>query len=337
MTGSRRAPALAAVVGLDGGSEASASVAGLARFRVATLGSAVLLVLIIWTGAAVRLTGSGLGCPKWPTCKDGEVVPARGSHAQIEFGNRVVTGLCLLGAAVAVLGAFRLRPVRRDLRRLAAVVVVGLFANAVVGGMIVLLHLKPISVIAHFLLAIAVLTAGVVLYLDAAAPVPSAVSPGGGGPPMSAGSLWWRSPRSLALLGTGLVAFALGTVVTATGPHGGDPDVERLGFSGRDVARLHSLADWLLLAVIVAVGVLAQREGRTGVVRRASIVLALSIVQGAVGYVQYFRGVPAGLVMVHVVLASLLWCALVVLAHAQPLAASPVTVTNNTRVIQPLS
>ena len=134
-----------------------------------------------------------------------------------------------------------------------------------------------------------------------------------------------------------MVSFTLGTVVTATGPHGGDPDVERLGFSGRDVARLHSAAVWLLLAVVVAVGVLAQREGRIAIVRRASVVLSLAIAQGTVGYVQYFRGVPAGLVMVHVVLATLLWCALVVLAHAQPVAASPVIVANNTRVIQPLS
>ena len=141
------------------GSEGST---GLVRYRKATLASAVLLVFIIWTGAAVRLSGSGLGCPNWPTCKDGQVVPARGSHAQIEFGNRVITGLCLLAATIAVLGAFRLRPVRRDLRRLAVIVVIGLFGNAVVGGMIVLLHLKPISVIAHFLLAIAVLTFGLI-------------------------------------------------------------------------------------------------------------------------------------------------------------------------------
>ena len=79
---------------------AAAASKGLARYRKATLASAILLVFIIWTGAAVRLSGSGLGCPNWPTCNSGEVIPARGSHARIEFGNRVVTGLCLLAAAV---------------------------------------------------------------------------------------------------------------------------------------------------------------------------------------------------------------------------------------------
>ena len=288
--------------------ELSVSDPQLVRFRRATFASVVLLVLIIWTGAAVRLTGSGLGCPSWPTCKDGRVVPAHGSHAQIEFGNRVVTGLCLLVAAVAVLGAFRLRPIRRDLRRLAVLVVVGLFSNAIVGGMIVLLHLKPISVIAHFLLAIAVLTAGLALHLG--------VSDG-------RASRWWRSRWSQVLLGTGVVAFALGTVVTATGPHGGDPDVERLSFSGRDVARLHSGADWVLLALIIVAALVAQRRGNRDVTRRASIVLALAVVQGGVGYLQYFRGVPASLVMVHVVVATFVWCALVWFACGMGAAPEP--------------
>jgi heme a synthase len=285
-------------------------------FRIIAFVSAVLLGFIMLTGSAVRLTGSGLGCPDWPTCKAGNIVPESGKHAAIEFGNRVVTGLCLLAAAIGVLTALVRRPYRRDLVRFGLLVSLGLFGNAVLGGLTVIFDLQPQFVMSHFLLAIACLTGGAVLFHRAGETGPS-------------GAISGRD-RSTAVdepmrhLGNALLALSfgvvfLGCILTGSGPHGGDPKVRRFGFSMFDVVRLHSGLVWvtLLSVVVMAWRVRGAVAPAAVEVRRRIGVLALVIVaQGGLGYWQWFTQVPAVLVQLHVLGAIAVWCAVLWLRAA---------------------
>ena len=278
-------------------------------FRAIAFVSAALLGFIMLTGSAVRLTGSGLGCPDWPTCKAGNIVPASGRHAAIEFGNRVVTGLCLLAAAVGVLTALVRRPFRRDLVFFGLIVSAGLFANAVLGGLTVIFDLQPQFVMSHFLLAIACLAVGAVLFHRCGETGPS-------------GSLLGRNRRSTidttmrllsnALTGMVLLIVIVGCVLTGSGPHGGDPKVRRFGFSMLDVVRLHSGLVWvtLLLIVVMAGRVRSAKTPAVVEVRRRIGVLALvAVAQGGIGYWQWFTQLPALLVQVHILGAISVWCA----------------------------
>ena len=278
-------------------------------FRRIAFSSAVLCGLIIFTGAAVRLTGSGLGCPDWPTCKQGDVIPRSGGHAQIEFGNRIVTGLCLLVAGVGMLAAIVRVPYRRDLTRLGGLVIVGLLGNAVLGGLTVLFKLRPELITAHFVLAIGVLTAAVVLVHRAAERHASAVHGRDRRAVLDAHNA--QLARILCVLG-GVVLF-LGTMVTGAGPHGGDPNVTRYGFTMLAAVRAHGAAAWLFLVCVL---LLALRVSRTPgaaprrVRQRLTVLIGIGAAQGAVGYFQWFNRVPAGLVMVHIVGAVALWTTL---------------------------
>ncbi len=274
--------------------------------------SAALLGFIILTGAAVRLTGSGLGCVDWPTCNNGSVTPELSdAHGLIEFGNRVVTGLCVLAAGVGVLATLVRVPYRRDLVRPAVVVVAAIMGNAVLGGLMVKKALPPTWVLSHFLLAIAALAAGLVLLHRSGegAPTPD---------------LWGRSRhRAFGVfeqwLGRGLTAFALltlflGTIVTGSGPHAGDEAAERLGFAMDSVAMLHSLAAWAALACAAVlawrtwkVPHIAQSSAGAALQPRVQVMLAVIVVQGSVGYLQWFNQVPAGLVFVHIIGAVAFW------------------------------
>ncbi len=278
------------------------------RFRQLAALSAVLLAGIIATGAAVRLTGSGLGCPDWPTCADGSVLAASSRSARIEFGNRMVTGLVILVAALCVLAALVRRPYRTDLVRLGIVINALIFSNAIVGGAVVLFHLKTGVVIAHFLLAIASLSAGLLLFHRAGEP--------------SSGTDFWGRDRvpnaGTRLLGLGrvttvmlLLGIMLGTVVTGSGPHSGDPaKTERLQFGIQAAARVHSGAMWLAVASVVVLAAVAARtsgDAAGRVRRRVTWLMAAAVVQGGVGYLQYARKLPAGLVEVHVIGATIVW------------------------------
>lgn len=278
-------------------------------FRIIAFVSALLLGFIMLTGSAVRLTGSGLGCPDWPTCKAGNIVPADGKHAMIEFGNRVVTGLCLLAAAVGVLTALVRRPYRRDLVRFGLLVSFGLFSNAILGGLTVIFDLQPQFVMSHFILAIACLAAGAVLFHRS----------GEGGP---SGALFGRDRVSavdgtMRWLGNGLMGLTLavvfaGCLLTGSGPHGGDPEVRRFGFSMLDVVRVHSGLVWLTLFVVVimAARVWTASDARTIELRRRIGVLAVIIsAQGGIGYWQWNTQLPALLVQVHILGAIGVWCA----------------------------
>ncbi len=279
-------------------------------YRRLALVSVILLGFIILTGSAVRLTGSGLGCTDWPTCNGGKIVPQSGSHAWIEFGNRLVTDFCVLAAAIAALAALVRVPYRRDLPRLGALLIVAIMGNAVLGGFVVLTGLKPAIVMGHFLLAIVALAVGVLIFHRS-------------GESGHSGT-WWGSDRipvlshtavlwSRALTVSALTTIVLGTVVTGSGPHGGDPGkVVRFGFNMRDVARVHSLAAWATVACTVALAWLAARAVAPGVDRlrnRLTVLFCVLMMQGTVGYVQWFTAVPAKLVQLHVLGAVLMWIA----------------------------
>ena len=265
-------------------------------YRLVTLVALFLLCFIIVTGGAVRLTGSGLGCPQWPNCDEGSLVPrsASDTHAMIEFVNRTVTGLVSLAVIAAVLGSVVRRPRRRDLVWLSGGLVAGVLGQIVLGGITVLVHLHPVAVMSHFLLSMVIVFNAVVLHWRAGLP-DDAPSP--------------RTPRAVIqhiVLALSALAVLTGTVVTASGPHGGDEEVRRLGFRVDQVARVHgSTVIVLLVTALAALYVLRGTPAR----RTGVVFLCVLLAQGAVGYTQYFTGVPAILVGVHILGAVLVWIA----------------------------
>lgn len=271
------------------------------------------LTLIIFTGAAVRLTGSGLGCPNWPKCNGG-FLPPLSSHQLIEYGNRMVTGVVGLPALAAAVGAYRLRPFRPELVRPALVLPLGVLAQAVLGGITVLLDLEWQVVVGHYLLSCALLVAGAVLVwrvhrgAGAATPVH---------PPATV-----LATRGLALYG-GLVLVA-GSFATAAGPHAGGAGtgdyVERLGgVSLRSLIHWHGHAAAVLGGLAVGLWLFARSRrggGSATLVKALAIACVLVAVQGVIGLVQYHNALPAALVWGHVSLAAVLWLALVFAALA---------------------
>ena len=272
-------------------------------YRRVTLVALLALAFIIVTGGAVRLTGSGLGCPDWPNCDDGRLVAPLEKHAMVEFVNRTVTGLVSVAVIVAVLGSLRRRPYRRDLVWLSLGLVGGVLGQIVLGGLTVLFDLAPPLVMGHFLLSIAILADALVLHWRAGQPDdrPARL--------LVAPDL--RSLGRLVVAATALVVF-LGTVVTAAGPHGGDEETPRLDVPLHRAAQLHGFAVVLLLALVVTTLVLLRRSGAPpAVLRRGSVLLAVLLAQGAVGYTQYFTGVPVLLVGIHIAGAVAVWSAAV--------------------------
>jgi heme a synthase len=269
-----------------------------AQYRVITLLVVVAVAVIVVTGAAVRLTDSGLGCPDWPRCTQYRFVAKASFHPQIEQLNRDFTGLVSIGVAVAVLGSLVLVPRRRDLIGWSLGLVGGLVAEIVLGGIVVLSHLWPPFVAAHFLLGMALVWNAVVLHERT-------------GHPDSPGTLTVApAVRSLGrvLIALAGAVFVTGTVVTGSGPHGGDEHVRRLPFLVEDVARIHSLTAWTFLAATAVTLVVLHRTGATAEAsRRGAALTVLIVAQGALGYTQYFLGVPPGLVLLHVVGAVAVW------------------------------
>ena len=272
------------------------------QYQRITAGALVALTAIIVTGAAVRLTGSGLGCPEWPTCERGSIVPrgATGAHGVIEFVNRTITGVVSITVILAVLGSRWRRPRRRDLTLLSWGLVLGVLAQAVLGGIVVLADLAPVSVIGHFLLSMVLVWNAVVLH-DRAGSDHLGRRPIATTEVLTAGRL---------LIVAAVLTIVTGTVVTASGPHGGDEAAERLDLVVGDVARLHGIAMVLFLALTVSVLVMIRRgAAAASVERRGRELLVVLVVQAAVGYTQYFTGVPAFLVGIHVLGAALVWIA----------------------------
>ncbi len=242
-------------------------------------------VLIVVTGGAVRLTGSGLGCPTWPRCTQDSYVPRGelGLHGAIEFGNRMLT-FVLVAVAVATFAA-AWQSSRRDLRRLALLLAVGVPLQAVIGGISVLTDLNPWVVSGHLLLSMAMIGLAVLLLRRIDRPHEPVAS----GP---APVLAW------ATFGAAWVVLYLGTVVTGSGPHAGDRDSPRNGLDPLQWSQLHADAVFLLLGLTVAL-VLVTRA------RAAVVLLVVELAQGAIGFVQYATDLPVALVGFHVLGAAL--------------------------------
>lgn len=269
------------------------------RYRWVTGLALGLLVAIVITGAAVRLTGSGLGCDDWPNCNDTRLIDVSSSHAAIEQVNRLFTGLVSAGVIAAVLGSMWRRPRRRDLVVLSWALVVGVVAQIVLGGILVLFDLHPILVQGHMVLSLVLVGTAVVLHQRAGEPDGAtravATSPG-------ATRLTWAVATLTA------AAILAGTVVTGAGPHAGDEDVQRLGIDIARAAQVHGAVVMSTLAAAVALAVRASRRAED---RRLTPILSswifVGLLQAAIGYVQYFNEVPALLVGLHVAGATLLW------------------------------
>lgn len=270
-------------------------------FRRIALFAVWALALTIISGAAVRLTGSGLGCPDWPNCTNTSVVAPLQVHAWIEFGNRLINAAVTVASIGSFLAALRRRPRRRDLTWLSAGLVVGLLAEIVVGAVVVYSKLAPTLVSLHFLLGIAFLAVAVILHIRAR--IPDAASGGDGLVPM-VGPL--QIALSRLMVAALAVVLTLGTVVTSTGPHGGDPRAARFHFSLHSVAQLHGSSVEIFLAItLVNLWLLAHRGAPPPVIRRAQIMLAALVGQAIIGYTQYLDGDPVTLVSVHVAGASI--------------------------------
>ena len=269
------------------------------------LANLVAQVGIVVTGGLVRLTGSGLGCPTWPECVDGSIAPTfeqeEGFHKYIEFGNRTLTGVLLVVALASVVLVWRSAP-RRAMKTAAVIVLAGVLLQAVLGGVTVLLGLHPATVSAHFLVSMGLVAAASYLWF--------ARHEGGGPPrplvPPLVGRLAWLT------YAVGGVVLLLGTVVTGSGPHSGDADEPaRYGFDARTVSWLHADVVMLFLGLVVATWLTARlaSEG-TAPARAWLVVLGVSAAQGAIGYVQYFTGLPEAVVLAHMLGATLLVVAL---------------------------
>ncbi|HWE67573.1 MAG TPA: COX15/CtaA family protein [Acidimicrobiales bacterium] len=257
-----------------------------------------LVALIVVTGGAVRLTGSGLGCSDWPECSVGHLTPALQFHGLVEFGNRLVTVLITVAVAAAFLGTVFRRPHRRDLVWLSTGLVVGVLAQAVLGGIVVYTKLNPYLVMVHFYATMLLLVDAVVLVHRSRRDY-------------SPGSARLIIPRVLLRLHYGVLAvlavvIGAGTATTGAGPHAGDASgqqvAKRIPIALRDMAELHSSLVLLLVGLTVGLVVglhvadVPERVRRTG-----RILLIIMVAQAAVGYTQYFTHLPALLVEVHLV------------------------------------
>ncbi len=260
-----------------------------------------LLVGIVVTGAAVRLSGSGLGCSDWPTCEQDRFVPEAEIHGWIEFGNRLITGLVSIAVIAAVLGSLARSPRRSDLVRWSWGLVAGVVGQVVLGGIVVISHLNPWLVLGHFALSMVLVFNAVVLHHRAGAharPGPQAIA---------------LSVRRLTGLLAGLVVVVLatGTLVTGTGPHTGSRDdpIARLPFTVREVARVHGTTVIVVLIVSAALTLAVRRHVPSGDSLQQVIrwLVAVIVVQAAIGWTQYFTGVPVLLVGLHVAGATALW------------------------------
>jgi heme a synthase len=261
----------------------------------------VLTALIVLTGGAVRLTGSGLGCSNWPECSAGHLTPALQFHGLVEFGNRLVTVVIVIAVAASFLAMVFRAPRRRDLVWLSGGLVAGVLAQAVLGGIVVYTKLNPYVVMVHFLATMLLLVDAVVLVhrdrLDYA---------------RSSGHL--LVPRPLirlyyALLALLTLVLAAGTATTGAGPHAGDSAgqqiAKRIPIALRDMAELHSSLALLMVGLTLGLVVALHATDVPERVRRsARILIVVMVAQAAVGYTQYFTHLPALLVEVHLLGAT---------------------------------
>lgn len=265
------------------------------------------LVLIVFTGAAVRLTGSGLGCPDWPRCYGRVVAPVE-FHAMIEYGNRLLTGFVGFAVIAASVLAFRRRPFRRHLVLLGALLPLGVVCQAVLGALVVEHHLLPQLVIGHFILSMLLLDAAFALAWLAR------FEPGSRRRSSDRSGVW----AIRALIPIGQLTIIAGTMSTASGPHAGANDgqlVQRFDFRGVDtlqwmVERHSAIAAIFGLAAVGVWFYIRRQGGDSRAQRPLAVLIALLAAQGGVGGLQWALELPAGIVWVHVALATLTWVAM---------------------------
>jgi heme a synthase len=271
------------------------------RFATFTRAALAAQVLIVMSGAAVRLTGSGLGCSDWPRCEEDRFVAPLELHPMIEFVNRLVSFVVVATVVLVIWGAVRRVPYRRDLLNLGWWIAAITGVQIVLGGITVRVHLWPPVVMAHFLLSMVLIAIAVVLHhrssTDTSHAAPQPPIPSGPGRTLTT----W-------LLAAGATVLLTGTIVTGSGPHGGDENVDRLGFYVPTVTRIHTAAVFVFLALLLAALLSLRRApGEARVMRAGTILLAATVAQGAIGYYQYFNGVPALAVFLHVVGSMAVW------------------------------
>ncbi|MFB6871418.1 heme A synthase [Streptomyces sp. NPDC056323] len=273
--------------------------------RRAAMSAVVMAVLIVVTGGAVRLTGSGLGCPTWPKCTDESLTATSemGFHGAIEFGNRMLTYVLCAAVGWAIIAARSAKPWRRSLTKLGWLQFWVVMGNAVLGGIVVLVGLNPYTVAAHFLLSTALLTVAMVTW--------QRVGEGDEAPRPLVGKavsqLTWLLAAAAGLL------VAVGTVVTGAGRHAGDSsDVHRIPIDWKMIAQLHADLAWVVVALTVALWfVLKAVDAPPGPLHRARDLFLVLMAQGVIGYVQYFTDTPEILVGLHMLGSCLVWIAVV--------------------------
>ena len=258
---------------------------------------------IVFTGALVRITGSGLGCSTWPECTPGSYTPTSDQpeaplHAWIEFGNRLLTFILLINALALMFTI--LKSGRGELRKLGALQILGILAQGVLGGVTVLTALNPATVAAHFLLSIILIAGALSLRQRAHGKSLIEITL----IPLVSKLIW------LHLLLTALVIFA-GTIVTGSGPHAGDSAAERFNLDSRTMAWIHADLVIALLGVSIAL-LIAIRLGLAGVAHqvlsgRIQIFLIIALAQGGIGYIQYFTKLPEALVAAHIIGSIAVW------------------------------
>jgi cytochrome c oxidase assembly protein subunit 15 len=283
----------------------------------------VMLTLIVLTGAAVRVTGSGLGCPTWPKCTSDSLYSELTTHGVIEFGNRLLTFFVGFAAIAAFAGAWRRRPFRKDLLLISLLLPLGVVGQAVLGGFTVLYDLAPGFVMSHYILSMLILVACVALDWRAHREPPDR-EPRPRSDRLVAFGAW-------SLVPLGAVTIFAGTAASAAGPHAGGAGtgdvIKRLTFKGADTLRYvveqHARLATVLGLVAVALWVLARRRGATPEQRRPLTALCVMMaLQGAIGALQYALELPAEIVWIHVALAATTWIAILwaVAALGRPLA-----------------
>ncbi|MEY3493396.1 MAG: hypothetical protein RL413_814 [Actinomycetota bacterium] len=252
----------------------------------------VFLCVIVLTGAAVRLTGSGLGCEDWPRCNEERFIDVSSTHGAIEQINRLFTGLVALSVILAVLGAHRRLPRRADLVRLAWGLVAGVIGQVVLGGIVVLTDLHPLANQGHFLLSMILVTNATVLWVRSRDEQLL----------RRAESRNFSQRLALLAFALGCVALYTGTIVTGSGPHAGDEDARRFGFDISHVARIHGISVVMFLIALLSIIMVVRRRknewrAMSGVLEAT---MAIGVIQAALGYTQYFNDIPAALVAIHI-------------------------------------
>ncbi|NEA46312.1 COX15/CtaA family protein [Streptomyces sp. SID10815] len=269
--------------------------------RRAALAALVMAIVIVVTGGAVRLTGSGLGCPTWPTCTDDSLTTTRamGFHGVIEFGNRMLTYVLCAAVGWAIIAARAEKPWRRGLTRLGWLQFWIVMGNAVLGGIVVLVGLNPYTVAAHFLLSTALIAVATVMWQRTregdAEPRPLVG--------MAVRQLVWFLVVASTLL------IAAGTVVTGAGPHAGDSaKVERIPLDWETVAKAHAVLAWIVVTLTFALWfVLKAVDAPKGPLDRTRDLFVVLLLQGVIGYVQYFTHLPEAMVAAHMLGSCLMW------------------------------